>query len=68
MGLVFTLAVSMKQVGREERLIERESETNATRQKDGWRESDGDGQEKPCWSNSSEAAENANFIVHLSDT
>ncbi len=45
MGLVFTLTVSMKEVGREERLIERERETNATRQKDGWSEGGGDGQE-----------------------
>ena len=38
----------MKEVGREERLIERERETNATRQKDGWRESSEDGQETLC--------------------
>lgn len=34
--------------GREERLIERERETNATRQRDGWSESGEDGQETRC--------------------
>lgn len=65
MGLVFTLTVSMRGVGWEERLIERERETSTTRQS-----GSGEGRQETSGVQAValRARESTDFIVHLSHT